>query len=294
MAVNHADQPSPPAPAQATVPNFSRPGELAAKVPAGWRRHPWRVAVRGGWFALAGLLAFADYFFCVQLAGRAGSARARAAWMSRCARRWLHALGVTVTQEGVPPAFGLLVSNHVGYLDILVLGAVQPMVFVAKSETRGWPVFGALVRRAGTVFIRRDRVHDLRRVLGELPPPVEQLPVEEGVVVAFFPEGTSTDGSTVLPFRPALLAPAVRRGWPVTPAWLGYTLDEGDGVAADEVCWWGETTLVPHLLNLFSKRCIRAQVVFGEPQRAGADRKVLGRQLRGQVGALGGVMPAKG
>ncbi|MEI6860973.1 MAG: lysophospholipid acyltransferase family protein, partial [Verrucomicrobiota bacterium] len=215
--------------------------------------------------------------------------RARAEWSGRCARRWLRVLGVSVTQAGRPPSYGLLVSNHLGYLDILVLSAVQPMVFVAKTETGGWPVFGAMIRRAGTVFIRRDRVHDLRRVLGELPPPVERLPVEEGVVVAFFPEGTSTDGSTVLPFRPALLAPAVRRGWPVTPAWLDFTLEDGDGAAADEVCWWGDTALAPHLLNLFSKRRIYARVVFGEPHPPGDDRKALGQRLRERIHALGGL-----
>ncbi len=277
------------APVRAAVPNFSRPGELSARVPAGWRRHPLRVAVRGALFGGSLLVAAADYLFRVRLAGRSGSVRARAEWSGRCARRWLRVLGVSVTQVGVPPQSGLLVSNHVGYLDILVLGTVQPMVFVAKSETRAWPLFGALIRRAGTVFIRRDRVHDLRRVLGELPPPVERLPVEESVVVAFFPEATSTDGSTVLPFRPALLAPAVRRGWPVTPAWLGFTLEDGGGTAADEVCWWGETALAPHLLNLFSKRRIHARVVFGEPHHPGDDRKVLAQRLRERTRALGGL-----
>ena len=277
------------APVRAAVPNFSRPGELSARVPAGWRRHPLRVAVRGALFGGSLLVAAADSLFRVRLAGRSGSVRARAEWSGRCARRWLRVLGVSVTQVGVPPQSGLLVSNHVGYLDILVLGTVQPRVFVAKSETRAWSLFGALIRRAGTVFIRRDRVHDLRRVLGELPPPVERLPVEESVVVAFFPEATSTDGSTVLPFRPALLAPAVRRGWPVTPAWLGFTLEDGGGTAADEVCWWGETALAPHLLNLFSKRRIHARVVFGEPHHPGDDRKVLAQRLRERTRALGGL-----
>ena len=118
---------------------------------------------------------------------------------------------------------------------------------------------------------------------------VERMPVEESVVVAFFPEATSTDGSTVLPFRPALLAPAVRRGWPVTPAWLGFTLEDGGGTAADEVCWWGETALAPHLLNLFSKRRIHARVVFGEPHHPGDDRKVLAQRLRERTRALGGL-----
>lgn len=238
----------PAAPVRTGVPGFSRPGETGARVPTGWKKHPLR-----------------------------------AAWMSRQARRFLRALNLTVERSGPPPSSGVLVANHLSYLDILVLGAAGPLVFVAKRQTRGWPVFGPLIRAAGTVFVERERAHDLPRVLAELSAAGAG---GGGVVVAFFPEGTSTDGSTVLPFRPALLAPAVASGQPVTPAWIGYTLDADDGSAADEVCWWGDTAFAPHLLNLFSKKIIRARVAYAPPEPPGDDRKELARRLHARVCAL--------
>jgi 1-acyl-sn-glycerol-3-phosphate acyltransferase len=275
----------PDAPARSGVPGFSRPnGDTGKHVPAGWKKHPLRAAWRAVRLGGAVALAFSDYFFAVTLAGRSGSARARAEWMSRSARRFLGALNLTVERSGTPPTAGVLVANHVSYVDILVLGAAGPLVFVAKSQTRGWPVFGALVRRAGTVFVERERAQDLPRVLAELS--AAGADGSGGVAVAFFPEGTSTDGSVVLPFRPALLAPAVAGGQPVTPAWVGYTLDAGDGSAADEVCWWGDMEFSPHLLNLFSKKAIRARVAYGPPEPPGDDRKELARHLHARVCAL--------
>jgi 1-acyl-sn-glycerol-3-phosphate acyltransferase len=274
----------PTAPVRTGVQGFSRPGETGAHVPAGWKKHPLRAAWRAARLGGAVLLAFADYFCCVWLAGRAGSVRTRAAWMSRQARRFLGALNLTVERSGPPPRVGVLVANHVSYLDILVLGAAGPLVFVAKRQTRGWPVFGPLIRAAGTVFVERERAHDLPRVLAELA--ATGAEGSGGVTVAFFPEGTSTDGSVVLPFRPALLAPAVAGGQPVTPAWVGYTLDTGDGTAADEVCWWGDMEFSPHLLNLFSKKAIHARVAYAPPEPPGDDRKELARRLHARVCAF--------
>jgi 1-acyl-sn-glycerol-3-phosphate acyltransferase len=275
-----------PAPARPGVPGFSRPGETGARVPAGWKTRPLRAAWRAARLGVAVALAFADFFCCLKLAGKGGSARARAEWMSRQARRFLRALNVTVERSGAPPASGVLVANHVGYLDILVLGAAGPLVFVAKSETRGWPVFGPLIRLAGTVFVERARAHDLPRVIAALGAAGGTGGGGDGLPMAFFPEGTSTDGSVVLPFRPALLEPAVAGGQPVTPAHVSYALDPGDGSAADEVCWWGDTDFAPHLLNLFSKKIIRARVAYGPAEPPGDDRKELARRLHARVQAL--------
>ncbi len=286
MTLPEARLDAPPAPARPGVPGFSRLGATGARVPAGWKKHPLRAACRAARLGGAVALAFADYFFCVTLSGRGGSARVRAEWMSRQARRFLRALNITVERTGAPPTSGVLVANHVGYLDILVLGAAGPLVFVAKSETRGWPVFGPLIRAAGTVFVERARAHDLPRVLAALA--AAGASGGDGLAAAFFPEGTSTDGSVVLPFRPALLEPAVAGGRPVTPACVSYALDSGDGSAADEVCWWGDTDFAPHLLNLFSKKTIRARVAYGPPEPPGDDRKELARRLHACVCALAG------
>lgn len=281
-----AAQPCPTtAPARAGVPGFSRPDHSQPKLPTGWKRHPIRVLWRLARFALAVGAAYVDYFTAVKITGRSGDLRVRAAWMSRHARGFSWALGIEVTVQGKPPEQGIIVSNHLGYLDILVLGGAAPLIFVAKSETRGWPILGGLVRAAGTIFIRRDRVRDLRGASDGAPAPT-RLPVAGGVVVAFFPEGTSTDASVVLPFRPALLDPAVREGWPVTPAHISYALEPGDGAAADEVCWWGDMELAPHLLNLCSKRRVIARVTFDSPVPPGDDRKKLARTLHARVCAL--------
>src|SRR5262249_43737644 len=110
------------------------------------------------------------------------------------------------------------VANHVSWLDVLALSAVQPAAFVCKSEIAAWPGIGWLLKRAGTVFIVRARRRDILRVNDEL-----RGRLAAGQSVALFPEGTTTDGSLVLPFRPALFQPAVERGFPVYPAALSYS-----------------------------------------------------------------------
>jgi 1-acyl-sn-glycerol-3-phosphate acyltransferase len=230
-------------------------------------------------------MAAATYFFTLKLAGRSRSIPARAAWLQRQARRFLWALGIEPSYVGTPPAHGVLVSNHISYLDILVHAARTPLVFISKAEVANWPVFGALSRCAGTLFIRRELRSDVLRVAEQMPPVVQA-----GVVLTFFPEGTSSDGSGVLPFRAPLLAPLVENGWPVTPAFLRYALEPGDGAVADEVAYYREETeFGPHLLNLLGKRRIRAVLTYGEQQPCGGDRKALAAQLREEVCALGGI-----
>lgn len=242
-------------------------------------RHPWRVAGRLAGLAALIAASLIDYAARKGFGPRIPVAQMRAGWLRCWSNRFLRQMGIAVDYAGAPPRRGLLVCNHLSYVDILVLAAAQPVVFVAKSEIRGWPVVGWLTRCAGTVFVQRGRRHDVARVIAQLP-----SIVHERAVVAIFPEGTCTDGRTVLPFFPSLLAPAVRNQWPVTPAWISYAMD--DGVAAEEACYWGSMTFGPHLLNLLSKQRVRARVVFGAQERAGSDRKLLARRLHGCVCAL--------
>lgn len=95
---------------------------------------------------------------------------------------------------------GLLVSNHLSYVDVLVIGAITPAIFVSKNEARHWPVFGALARLAGTIFVRRDKRTDVARLAAEI-----KNALDAGVLVVLFPEGTSSAGARVLPFKSALL-----------------------------------------------------------------------------------------
>jgi 1-acyl-sn-glycerol-3-phosphate acyltransferase len=197
---------------------------------------------------------------------------ARARWLQHTCRRGLRALKVTATTTGRCPRGTIVTANHLGYLDILVLAATTPVVFVAKREVRAWPVFGWFARMSGTRFIDREKRSDVVRVASELEPALAA-----GVSVVLFLEGTSTDGSAVRPFKSSLLEPAARRGWPVVPAALAYRVPAGHS-AADEVCWWADMTLGPHLWNLAALPFIDARLAWGEPIR-GEDRKQLAAAL---------------
>ncbi len=205
----------------------------------------------------------------------------RATWIQTMCRRLMRVLQIRASYHGEPAAEGMLVCNHLSYLDVIVLGAHYPMAFIAKSEVRTWPVIGWLTSSGGTLYIDRASKADVFRVGAEL-----STAVRDGVPVCVFPEGTSSDGSGVLPFLGSLLQPAVAHGWLVTPAHLQYNLPSG-GVVADEVCYWRDMTLGPHLLNLLGKNEIIASVRYGVPIAPSRDRKELARMLRAQVIALG-------
>ena len=201
---------------------------------------------------------------------------ARAAWLHRWSRFACRVLGIRITTRGPMPRSGLLVCNHLSYLDIVVLSSVRPCAFVAKRDVAAWPLFGWLARAAGTIFVDREcRLSSLNAV-GLL-----RDAIAGGSLVVLFPEGTSSDGATVLPFKSALLESVVQVRSPVATAAIEYALD--DGCVADEVCYWRDMTLVPHLLNLFFKREIRSSCSFSPPKVRCGGRKQIARELRQEV-----------
>lgn len=221
-----------------------------------------------------------EYLFCLGITGRSKQLRLRSLWLNRWARRTLRAFNIRTHCTGLLPTSGLLVSNHLSYLDIVVYASLGPTVFLSKSEVRHWPVLGWLASMAGTLFIRRDKRSEVKRMAIEFSAVIEQ-----NVLLAVFPEGTSTNGHQVLPFYSALLEPALERQWPVTPAWIGYTLE--DGSVEDEICYWRDMTFLPHFLNLMSKEEIHAYVVIGTPPSKASDRKHLASLLHDQVCQMG-------
>jgi lyso-ornithine lipid O-acyltransferase len=216
------------------------------------------------------------YFFTAAFAPAKDKRHARAAWMHYSARRHIRVFGCRTEIHGEVPAGGLLVANHLSYLDIVLIGSVTPAVFVSKADVRGWPLFGWLATISGTVFIERER----RTHVGEVNREIQNA-LDEGALVVVFPEGTSSDGTGVLPFRASLLEPALRGGHEISVAWLHYELPGGD--AKQEVCYWGDHTFFPHLLNLLGKKSVRATLRFGKFQRTTDDRKELATQLRTAV-----------
>ncbi len=216
--------------------------------------------------------------------------RARRGWRRAVMRRWSRAacaaLAVEVEVTGTPPPRGrgngtFLVANHLGYLDIVVLASVVDTVFVSKAEIRDWPAIGWLSRRFGTIYVARERKRDLPVTNRRID---EALEAGEGVVV--FPEGTSTRGDAMLPFRPSLLAPAADRGLPVRAAALRYETRAGDPPASLAVCWWGDAPFLPHLRGLLSLRGIDAHVAFDPDPVTDPDRKELAEKLWRRVNRL--------
>ena len=192
------------------------------------------------------------------------------------ARSLLALLRAEVRVSGpVPEPPFLLVTNHLSYVDVLVLASRLPVRFVAKAEVRRWPLLGPICRGFGTIFIDRSDRRDIPRVLAEIE---RALGRGEGIIL--FPEGTSSSGASVLPFRSPLLALPARRGLPVHAAALGYD--------PPSVSWWGERSLAPHLLDLFRLQRIEATVDFAPEPVIDEDRKRLAERLREAVRALKG------
>lgn len=191
-------------------------------------------------------------------------------------RRLLRWLQVELVAQGTPPSGGLLVSNHLSYLDILVFSATVPCVFVAKREMKFWPVIGWITTLAGTVYIDRTR----RSATHAVQPHLQEA-LRSSVPVTLFPEGTSSDGSQVLPFHSSLLQVAIESPAPVTAAAISYEIDGGD--AALDVCYYGDMVLAPHVLRLFQKGVVRATLRFHEEATIYTDRKVAAQELRERV-----------
>lgn len=211
---------------------------------------------------------------------------ARSRWLQACARRTLRIFSVSYTSRGPCPQSGLLVCNHLSYLDILVLVSLTPAVFVSKSEVKNWPVFGWFARLAGTLFVDRTRRRDVTRMNTEI-----EHALAGGNVVVLFPEGTSWNGQEVLPFKSSLLEPIVGATYPLSVGRIAYALD--DGSVTDDVCYWGDMTFFPHLVNLMTKRQVRAQVVFCPVPHPAVERKELARQLHAEVTRLAGTEYAR-
>jgi 1-acyl-sn-glycerol-3-phosphate acyltransferase len=183
-------------------------------------------------------------------------------------------LRVRLRIEGeVPSSPFLLVSNHLGYLDIPVFGAVAPSRFVAKQEVRKWPGVGLLARAGGTIFVDRQSRRDAVRVTDAL---ARAIAAGESVII--FAEATSSPGERVLPFRPALLEWAAQAGFPVHYASLHYRTPPGGPPAHEAVCWWGDMTFTGHLPTLVRLPWIEATVRFGSfPVQEGERRRLAAR-----------------
>ena len=208
-------------------------------------------------------------------------------------RRWfaglVRAFGVRIELHGdakfqATPGRGVLVvSNHVSWLDSLVLDAVQPMAMVAKQDSKGWPLLGGLISAAGSVFIDRERLSRLPETVSELS---EAL--RAGLAIGTNPEGTTWCGISSGRFRPALFQSALDAGVPVRPVALRYRV--ADGSTARPAAFVGTEDLVTAMRRVLRLRGLVVEVhVLPEiaPGRAENRRELAGLAEAEVAEALG-------
>ncbi len=156
-----------------------------------------------------------------------------------------------------PAHTSLFAANHISWLDILALAAVTEGDFIAKQEVRGWPLLGWLASQGGTLFVRRGHVNACKRVIEEAA-----FRLKSGRNVILFPEGTTTTGEQVLPFKPLLLRAAVLAQMPVQPVALRYEIADGH---QERAAFVGEMGFVSHLWKVMGLRAMRLHISFTQP-----------------------------
>ena len=202
-------------------------------------------------------------------------------------------IGVRIREVGrrSPASPVLILSNHVSWLDICVIAALAPVVFIAKSEVAKWPVLGWLARLQRTIFINRQARHQTGAATREIA-----ARLLRGDAVVLFAEGTSSDGVRVLPFRSALVG-AVHHALgntthhthvtvqPMSLAYVGFGgVPMGRGLR-ERVAWYGDAELIPHLLHVLSSGAVDVTVSWGEATAydMSADRKAIARKAEKSV-----------
>ena len=192
-------------------------------------------------------------------------------------------MGITVQVHGQPPAAGpvLLVSNHISWLDIPAIHAARNCRFVAKADIRHWPLVSMLATGCGTLFIERTSRRDAMRVVHQMADALRQ-----GDVLAVFPEGTTGDGRTMLPFHANLLQAALVTNTPAQPVALKF-VDTATGQPTYAPSFVGDETLLGSVWRTLSAPPITAIVRFGDSQRSGGrDRREWAAALKDEVEGL--------
>ncbi len=206
----------------------------------------------------------------------------RRALTQRWSRKLLRVLHVDLRLQGAPPPAGgnlLIVANHVSWLDIFVLNALHPVRFVAKAELGRWPIAGSLIRGAGTLFVERTRRRDTHRVNRTV---AEAL--ARGDVVAVFPEGTTSDGAGLLPFKSSLLQPIIDAKGTVQPLALRYRDVTGARTAA--AAYVGDDTFMASFWRVCGVRSLQVEAIALERIASGDQhRRSLARAAEAAIRA---------
>jgi 1-acyl-sn-glycerol-3-phosphate acyltransferase len=198
--------------------------------------------------------------------------RGRLSFKARWSRQLLDVLGVRFQASGTPPRHGLLVANHISWLDIYAINAAAPTTFLSKDDVLHWPVIGWLAKRVGTLFIERgSRTAALRakeRLVAEL---------RAGCLVGVFPEGTTGFGDHVMPFHAALFQSAIDGGVAIMPTLVRYTDRQGRYSIA--TAYVGETSLWECVRGIITASGLIVRVAFlPAVETTAADRRHLAHQ----------------
>jgi 1-acyl-sn-glycerol-3-phosphate acyltransferase len=230
----------------------------------------------GVWHLLKGVWTIATRF------PKASSAQ-RAQHIADWARGMLALLNVQLEIRGQPITQGplMVVANHISWLDVLVMLAAQPVRFVSKAEVRHWPLIGWLATQAGTLYIERTSRRDALRVVHQVA-----AALQEGKIIAVFPEGTTTDGRSLLPFHGNLLQAAISVSSPVQAVALRF-LDVPTQQISLSPAFVGDDSLLDSVWKMLTTEPVLAQLHFLPPQAsAEQDRRVLAEQLQQQIAQI--------
>jgi 1-acyl-sn-glycerol-3-phosphate acyltransferase len=253
---------------------------MPAITPAGWLRVAWK-----GLSVLLVTFGTLLVFLLLRLPERAihGQRRPWTPYLTQgVCRADMAIIGIRIEIIGTPMrGAGVVVSNHTTWLDIFALNAVQRVRFVAKSEVRGWPGIGWLARATGTLFIRRDRAEATQQQA------LIREKMSEGQALLFFPEGTSTDGFRVLPFKSTLFE-TVAGAKGVSVQAISVAWHAPEGAEPRFYGWWGDMDFAGHLAQVLAlRRQGRVAIRYHPPVAAAAfaDRKAMARHLEQVVRA---------
>lgn len=211
-------------------------------------RFIFRILLLMVWIPIIGLITF-----CLQFGGWAGIGRA-----ARCGQWWgigiCYILGVKIRIHGDKDAFkgGLIISNHVGLLDIPIHASIFPIRFAARGDLRHWPLFGWYLRVSRSVWIDRSSTQKSLQVAEQF-----KQTMEHDIPLLVYPEGTSSSGNEgLLPFKSTPFEAAIDGNFPILPVLSFFREVDNDRIVA----WYGDMSLLPHCLRLIGYRCIEVDI----------------------------------
>ena len=160
----------------------------------------------------------------------------------------------------------LMVANHISWLDIIVIQSIKPCIFVAKSDVASWPLFGWVAQMTGTIFIKRDKISDIKKALKKM----KRRLIKRSVCI--FPEGTSTNGRYLLPFKSNLFQSSIDTQKSILPLCLRY---EQKNIYTDKTAFVDDMSLLDSIIKIKQEKDIRVVVEILQPIRPRYNRKEL-------------------